>query len=273
MRELGYVVGKNLVIEWRVGEGTERLSDYAAELTRLKVDVLVVAGTPATRAAQAATSIIPIVMAGTNDPVGSGFVKSLARPGGNITGLSLMADELSSKQMELLINTVPKLSNVAVLLAPSNLAHNAILKNIQSAAEKTKISVLRVAARTPQEIDDGFAKMAKMRVEAIIIAPDGLFMGQQREIAELASKYGLPSIFSNNVYAEVGGLMSYGPNRFNSYRRAAHFVDKIFKGAAPADLPVEQPTTFELVINMKTANALHIKIPQSMLIRADRVIE
>ena len=274
MRELGYVEGKNLVIEWRFAEGKfERLAGLAAELVKLKVDVIVTQSTPATSAAQKATATIPIVMSAVGDPVGSGFITSLVRPGRNITGLANMIVELGGKHLEMLSNAVPKLSRVAVLLNPDNESNPATLKTIRAAAQKTNIKILSVEARTPPEIETAFATMVRERARAMILAQDTVFVSQRRRIAELAIKNRLPSIGATQNFAEDGILMTYGTNFADLFRRAATHVDKILKGAKPAELPVEQPTKFELVINMKTAKALGIKIPQSLLVSADRVIE
>ncbi len=274
MRELGYVEGKNLVIEWRFADGKiDRLPGLAAELAQLKVDVIVTAGSQATSAAQKANGTIPIVMGTVGDPVGSGFVKSLAHPGGNITGLSELAVDISSKLLEMLLSVVPKLSRVAVLINPTNSYHAAILSNTQAAAQIVGLKVLPVKAQTPQEIENAFSSMAKENVGAVIITIDSIFNQQQRQISELAVKHHLPSIVAIQQYVEAGCLMSYGASLAGNLLRAATYVDKIFKGAKPGDLPVEQPTKFELAINMKTAKALGIKIPNSILVRADRVIE
>jgi len=273
MRGLGYIEGKNLEIEWRYAEGkSERLPGLAAELLQLKVDVIVVTGS-ATRAAQKATTTVPIVMGSAADPVGAGFVASLARPGGNITGLSILSVDLGPKHLEMLLSMVPRLSSVAVLGNPTNSIHAMNFKNIQAAAQKAGVKILLAEARTPPEIADAFSKMLKEHAGAVIVAPDGFFQQQRRQIAELATKYRLPSISAFREYAESGLLISYGQNLADSYRRAATYVDKILKGAKPGDLPVEQPTTLELFINGKTAKALGLKIPQSLLIMADKVIE
>jgi putative ABC transport system substrate-binding protein len=274
MRELGYVEGKNLIIEWRLAEGkVERLPALAAELVQLKVDVLVAAGVQPTSAAQKATTTIPIVMANSIDPVGSGFVASLARPGGNITGLSNLIGDLSAKHFEMLRSIAPKLSRVAILVNPTNSGHTTILKTVQTAAQKTNVKILPVEARNPQEIESALLAITRQNAEAVIVAND-LFLNQQRhQIAALAAKNRLPSVSAVREFVEAGGLMSYGPNFVENYRRAATYVDKIIKGAKPGDLPVEQPTKFELVINRKTAKALGLTIPQSLLISADKVIE
>ena len=274
MRELGYVEGKNLVIEWRFADNDiGRLSDLAEEFVRLKVDVIVAIGSAATSAAQKATVTIPIIMGSTGDPVGSGFVKNLARPGGNITGITNLITEVAPKYLEMLRSMLPRLSRVAVLLNPANSAHGAILKSVQSAAQRAGMTILPEEARTPQEIDSAFSRMARQNAGAVYVVQDSLFTQQRRQIVELEAKHRLPSITAPREHPEAGGLMSYGPNYADNYRRAATYVDKIFKGAKPADLPVEQPTKFELVINGKTAKALGLTIPQSLLISADKVIE
>ena len=274
MRELGYVEGKNLVIEWRFAEGMyERLPTLAAELVKMKVDVIVPAGTPMIIAAQKATTTIPIVFGGINDPVGSGFVKSLARPGGNITGLSNISVDISAKHLEMLLGMVPKLSRVAVLVNPDNSSHAMVLKSVQSAAQRTNAKILPAEARTAPEIEKVFSAVAGAKAGAVIVAGDALFNQQVRQIAELAAKHRLPSVGAIREYVDAGGLMSYGPSITESYRRAAIYVDKILKGAKPGDLPIEQPTKFELIINGKTAKILGLTIPKSLLISADKVIE
>ena len=274
MRELGYIEGKNLVIEWRFADGKyERLPELAAELVRLKVDVIVSAASQSINALHKATTTIPIVMATSGDPVGSGFVKSLAQPGGNITGLSALINDMSPKQLELLLAMMPKLARLAVLVNPVNLTHASYLKNVRAAAQGTGITVLPVEARTAQEVENAFRMMTQVKAEAVIVATDVLFIQQYRQIAELAAKNRLPSVSNIREYVEAGGLISYGTNLAEQFRRSAIYVDKIFKGAKPGDLPVEQSMKFELLINGKTATALGIKIPQSVLVLADRVIE
>ena len=274
MRELGYIEGKNLVIEWRAAEGkSERLPELAAELVRWKPDLLSTQGTPAAHAAQTATAAIPIVMVNMGDPLGSGLVKSLARPGGNSTGLSLMAAELGPKVLQLLRSMVPKVTRVAVLTNPGNTANTLLLTNVEVAAQKLGVKIQAMKAGTPQEIANGFAVMARQTAEALFVQSDALFLQQKNQIVELAAKQRLPSIGTYGDYVEAGGLMSYGPNLGENFRRAATYIDKIFKGARPGDLPVEQPTTFELFVNLKTAKALGIKVPQSILIQATKVIE
>jgi len=273
MRELGYVESKNLVIEWRFADRGERLSDLAAELVRLPVDVIVTAGTPATSAAQKATTTIPIVMGPIGDPVGSGFVKSLARPGGNITGLTNIIVEIGPKHLEMLLKVMPKLASAAFLLNPENSSNFDALKSVQAAAQKLGVRILPLEARTAQEIEKAFSVMIREHAGAVVLASERLFLTHRRQVADLAAKHRLPSIGAMRELVEDGVLISYGPSYADIYRRAATYVDKIFKGAKPADLPVEQPTKFEMFINNKTAKALGITIPQSLLISADRVIE
>jgi putative ABC transport system substrate-binding protein len=274
MREFGYVEGRNLVIEWRSAEGnSEHLPSLATELANLKVDVIVAGGTPATSAAQKATTTIPIVMGNIGDPVGFGFVKSLARPAGNITGLSAMAGDISLKQLEMLLGMVPKLSRVAVLVNPSNTATIKVLERVQVEAQKRGVKILRAEARTPQEIDNAFSLIRQQNAGALIVLPEGFFQQQKDQIAELTAKHRLPSVAQDRIFSEAGILMSYGPRLTDQYRRAAYYVDRILKGAKPGDLPIEQPMTLELVINRKTAKALGLTIPQELLVRADKVIE
>jgi putative ABC transport system substrate-binding protein len=237
------------------------------------VDAIMALGPPGAIAAQKATTTIPIVFVMSIDPVDAGVVKSLARPGGNITGLSNLAGDISSKHLEMLLTMVPKLSRVAVLVNHANSAHATVLKNVQAAAQKAGIGVLPANAQTPQEIESAFSLMAREQAGAVIVALDPLFIQQVPQIAVQAAKHRMPSIFANREYAEAGGLMSYGQNQIDIYRRAAEYVDKILKGTKPGDLPVEQPTRLESFINCKTAKALGLTIPQSLLISADKVIE
>jgi putative ABC transport system substrate-binding protein len=274
MRELGYVEGKNLIIEWRSAEGKpERLSGLATELVNLKVDVIVAAGTPATSAAQKATATIPIVMGSIADPVANGFVKSLRQPAGHITGLANMSEDVSPKQLEMLLAMVPKLSRVALLVNPSNPANVKSLEIVQAAGLKVGVKILRVDARTPPEIDDAFSWARQQNAGALMMWTEPFFLQQKNQIAELAMKHRLPAMGGDRIYSEAGALMSYGPNIADQYRRSATYVDRILKGAKPAELPVEQPTKFELVINRKTARALGLTIPQTLLLSADEVIE
>ncbi len=272
MRELGYVDGKNLVIEWRSAEGKfERLPGLASELVRLNVDLIVTAGNAAVAAAQKVTSTIPIVIGNGTDPVGAGFVASLARPGGNITGLSNITDDISPKYLEMLVGIVPRLSRVGVLLDGSSSPK--VLSNMRAAASVAKVTVQPYEVRSPEEIEKAFTLMKNDKVGAVIVISTGLFVQQARQIAELAAQHRMPSISGYREYAEAGVMMSYGASFAENYRRIATYVDKIFKGAKPADLPVEQPTKFELIINGKTTKALGLKIPQSLLVMADKVIE
>jgi len=273
MRELGYVEGTNVIIEARFADGkNEPLPALAAELARLKVDVIVATGTPVLRALQHVTTTIPVVSPLTSDPVGDGFAASIARPGGNITGLSISAADLGQKLIELLKAAVPKLSRVAVLLQPENPAHPPRLKRIMSAAQKVGIQVVLAEAGTVQDIEREFAMMTKERANAAIIFPDSFFVQASRPIAAQPLKHRLPSISANREYAEAGGLMSYGANLVDNFRRAATYVDKILKGAKPGELPIEQPPRYHLVINHKTAMALGLTIPQALLRQADEII-
>jgi putative ABC transport system substrate-binding protein len=274
MRELGYVEGKNLIVEKRFADGkAERLQGLAAELVQLKVDVIVAEASPAIVAAQKATTTIPIVMATTGDPVGSGFVKSLARPGGNITGLSNMGGDLGPKLLDLLLSVVPKASRLAVLVSPTSTTYRAIVEGVQGAAQKAGVKTLVIEASSPQEIEKAFSTMARENADAVLVGAAPFFTLQRQQIADLALKYRKPSVFGNPSIVEAGGLMSYGTKFTDNYLRAATYVDKIFKGAKPSDLPVEQSTTLELVLNLKTAKALNLTIPQAILLRADEVIQ
>jgi putative ABC transport system substrate-binding protein len=274
MKELGYVEGGNLHIEWRFADGDYKLlPGMASELVRLKMDAIMALGPPCVSAAQKVTTTIPIVIVVSVDPVAAGFVKSLARPGGNITGLLNLAGDISAKHLEMLLAMVPGLSRVAVLVNPANPAHAQILKNIQAAAQKAGIKTIPLNAQTPGEIESALAAAAKEQAGAVIVGLDPLFIQQVSQIAAQATKHRLPSIFSNREYAEADGLMSYGQNQVEIYHRAAEYLEKIFKGAKPAELPVEQPTKLELLINRKTAKTLGLTIPQSLLISADKVIE
>ncbi len=274
MRELGYVEGRNLQIVWRSAQGKiERLPGLAAELVRLKLDLLATQGTPASQAAQKATATIPIVMISIGDPLESGLANTLARPGGNRTALSLMASELGAKLLEMLREVVPKLARVAVLINPSNDFGSALLKNLQPAALRTGVRLQPLEVSTPEEITNGFAAMARENVGALIVPQDPVLSLNRKQILALAAKQRLPSISTSGGFVESGGLMSYGQNARENPRRAATYVDKIFKGANPGELPVLQPTTFEFFINRKTAAALGIKLPQLLLAQATRVIE
>ncbi len=272
MRELGYVEGRNLAIEWRYAEDKlENLPALAAELVALKPDVLVSAANAGPLALQRATSTIPIVMTSPGDSVAMGLVKSLARPGGNITGNSGI--DLSGKRLELLLDMAPNASPVALLLNPGNTNSRVILDGYNAAAKALGIKMLPVEMHTPQELEGTFAAMARQKARAVIVAPDPLFSANRSRLAELALKHRLPSMTGSQAYVEAGALVCYGPNNPVRFHHAASYVDKIFKGAKPGDLAVEQPTTFELIINLKTAKALGLKVSPTLLARADRVIE
>jgi putative ABC transport system substrate-binding protein len=274
LRELGYVEGQNIAIESRWAEGNyDRLPGLAADLVRLKVDVIVTYGTPASHAAKRATGSIPIVMAGAIDPVASGLFTSVARPGGNLTGLSLMAPELVGKQLEILKDVVPKVSRVALLGNPANGGNAPQVRHAQDAARALGMRLQPLKARGPSEIDTAFAAMTNERAGAVIVLVDAMLLDHRTRIADLAARRRLPAVYGLSDHAEAGGLMAYGPNRLDMFRRAATYVDKILKGAKPGDLPVEQPTKFALVINLKTAKAVGLTIPKSLLLRADEVIQ
>jgi putative ABC transport system substrate-binding protein len=274
LRELGYVEGQNIAIEPRWAEGKyDQYSALAADLVRLKVDVIVAVGGRATQDAQQATRTIPIVMSVVIDPLGSGLVASLARPGGNVTGLTIMASDLVGKQFEVLKEVVPKVSRVALLWNPANPGSAPQLREAEAAARALGVRLQTLEARVPQEIDSAFAAMTRERAGALVVLGDAIFVNQRRQIAELAMKNRLPAISFAREHAEAGGLMAYGANFLDLERRAATFVDKILKGAKPADLPIEQPSKFELVINLKTAKTLGLTIPRSLLQRADEVIQ
>ena len=274
MRELGYIEGQNILVEGRFyGDHTEKLPVLAAELVRLRVDVIVAGAAPAPEAAQRATTTIPIVMAIHTDPVGSGLVANLAKPGKNVTGLSTLGPELVGKRLQLLKEVVPGISRVAVLSNPTDITQALLLREAQVAARSLKVHVQVLEARAPSDFTGAFSAMTKERAGGVIILSSSMFYDQRTRIAELAARSRLPVIYSVKEYVEAGGLMAYGVNLGESFRRAATYVDKILKGVKPADLPVEQPTKFELVINLKTAKALGLTIPPSVLGRADQIIE
>ena len=274
MQALGYEEGRNLLVELRYAEAdAERLDALARELVRIPVDVIVTAGATPTRAAQKATSTIPIVMGTAGDPVGAGFVKSLARPGGNITGLTDLASDMGFKFLDFLKSAVPGLNDVAVLFNPNNPSHAAYVASIQEGARGAGIKVRQFAARGEGDIDGALATMAKDGVRGVIALPDPIFNSRQRDIAALTAELRLPCISGFLQYVHVGGLMHYGPDFSDNVRRAAYYVDRIFKGAKPADLPVEQSARFELAINLKAAEALGVTIPGPLLARADVIVE
>jgi putative tryptophan/tyrosine transport system substrate-binding protein len=274
LREFGYVEGQNLVIAYCGAEGRiERLPDLAAELVQLQVAVMVAVGTAATPAAQGATHTIPIVMTGTSDPVAQGFVASLARPGGNITGLSNLMADLPRKRLEILKETVPHSTRMAVLVNPDNPPAKSVLNDLTVAAQALRLHLHVVELRHAEALDTAFAAMTHEGVDALMVLSDPLLMDELLgRVADLATKSRLPAMYDWKMYVEAGGLMSYGTSLPERHRRAATYVDKILKGATPAELPVEQSTTFELIINLKTAQALGITIPPVLLFQADEVI-
>jgi putative ABC transport system substrate-binding protein len=273
LRALGYVEGQTIIIECRDAAGRyERAVEHAAELVRLKVDVLVTDGLPAARAAKQATTTIPIVMGAVGDPVGGGVVNSLARPGANITGLTLLTAEMNTKRLEFLKAAVPGSSRVALLTNPDNPSVAQGRHESEAAARSLGLTLHVVGARRPEDLDRAFSELLKEQARAVVLLPDPMLFAQGPRIAALAAKSQLPAVGEAREFAAAGGLMAYGPRVTENFRRAALYVDKILKGAKPGDLPVEQPTTFELVINLKTAKALNLAIPQSLLLRADEVI-
>jgi putative ABC transport system substrate-binding protein len=273
LRELGYVEGKNILIEYRYAEGKlDRLSALAAELVRLKVDLIVSGGPPPTRSAKEATATIPIVMAFDDDPVGSGFAASLARPGGNITGLSTLAPEISGKQLELLREIVPKLSSVAVLGNTTQPGHPQALREINLAADSFGVQLQYLEVQGPKDIETAFRAASKERANAVLVQSTPVLFSQRRQVADLAIKSRLPAIYGRPEYVGDGGLVFYGVSYIDLFRRAATYVDKILKGAKPSELPIEQPTKFELVINLKAAKQIGLTIPPNVLARADKVI-
>jgi ABC-type uncharacterized transport system substrate-binding protein len=274
LRDLGYAEGQNIAFEFRWAEGQyDRLPALVAGLIHSKVDVIVAVGGAATRAAQQATRTIPIVMVAVNDPLGSGLVPSLARPGQNITGTSLMAPDLVGKQFEVLKETVPKVSRVALLRNPANPASELQLREAEAAARALGMRLQTLEARGPDDIDRAFAAMTRERASALVVLTDSIFTNQRRQIADLAAERRLPAVYGHIEHAEAGGLLAFSANLLDLERRAAIYVDKILKGAKPGDLPVEQPTKLELVVNLRAAKAIGLTIPPSLLQRADQVID
>lgn len=275
LRELGYVDGENIAFAYRFAEGSfDRLPKLAAELIDLKVDVIVAVVTQASLAAKNATSTIPIVMVAVGDPVSTSIVASLAQPGANITGTSIMSDEVVGKQLELLKEAVPKISRVAVMWNPANPVFQGMqLRAVEAVAQELRLRLQKVEARTPTEIDRAFVAMSKERTRALHLLPDPVFTTQRHQIADLALKYRLPAITGTTETAEAGLLMSYSASFSESAHRAATYVDKILKGTKPADLPVERPKKFEFVVNLKTAKQIGLTVPPNLLVRADRVIK
>jgi putative ABC transport system substrate-binding protein len=274
LRELGYVEGQNVVLEYRFAEGkAERLPDLAAELVSLKVDIIVAGGTPAPLAAKHATSTIPIVMAAAGDPVRTGLVASLAKPGGNVTGLSTFTPELAAKRLQLLKEVVPGVSRVAALWNATNPFTVFNMRETEVAARTLGVQVQSLEVRGSDDFENAFAAAIRGRAGALIVVDDPLTCRHREQLADFAARNGLPTMYGFRQCAGAGGLISFGASLADLYRRAATFVDKILRGAKRADLPVEQPAKFELVINLKTAKALRLTIPQSLLVRADQVIE
>jgi putative ABC transport system substrate-binding protein len=272
--EHGWIEGQNIVVEYRVAEAkTERFPELAAELVRLKVDLIVAASTPAAQATQQATKTIPIVFIMVSDPVASGIVASLARPGANITGLSNMLPEMSGKLLELLKEAVPAATRVAVLYDPANAGKLLEFKELQAAAPALGMKLQSLEVHTDKEVDGAIATMTKARLDGLVTFIDAVTNKHRQRIVDFAAKHRVPSIYQTSEFAEAGGLMSYGLNPNEMFRRAAAYVDKILKGTKPADIPVERPIKFQFVINIKTAKQLGLKIPPNMLVRADRVIK
>src|SRR5262245_14053420 len=272
LRELGYVEGKNISIEWRYAEGKlDRLDEFAAEFVRLKVDVIVTGAPSSTRAVKKATTTIPIVMGWDSDPVANGFVASLARPGGNITGLSSLAPEITGKQLELLKETIPRLAHVAVLRI-AGLSYEQMLREAEPAARAFKVQLQYLDVGGPKDIEPVFREARKRRADAVLVLPSPILESHRTQVTDFAAKNRLPTMFWASENVEAGGLMSYGTNVADLFRRAATYVDKILKGAKPADLPVEQPIKFEFIINLNAAKQIRLTIPPNVLVRADKVI-
>ena len=274
MRELGYVEGRDFIVEWRFAEGKyDRLADFAAEFVRMNFDVIVAFNTRGVVEAQRATKTIPIVFASISDPLGSGLVATLARPGGNVTGVSAGLDETTLKHLDLMRQTVRPLSRLAVLINPDNPLYARMLSRLQSSARDLGITAIPVTARTAEELEGSFAAMRSNRVQAVLVFDDSVFITERQQLAALATRFQLPAIAGNRDYVDAGLLFSYGELIADQFRRSAFYVDKIFRGAKPGDLPVEQPTRFYLAINRKTADALRLTIPPDLLLRADEVIQ
>ena len=274
LRDLGYVEKKNIIIDYRWAEGKyERFPSLIAEMIAIPVDVIVTAGTPASLAVKKATNSIPLVMIAVGDPVGTGLIKSLHHPGGNVTGLTSIAADLEGKRLELLREVIPKVSHVAVLWNPVSPFQVVSEKELKAAAEKLHIKVLSLAVKAAEQLDNAFGIIGKERPEALLVLADRLFLHNRARIMEFAVRNRLPGVHAYQELVEIGGLMSYGPSYPDMHKRAATYVDKILKGRKPADLPVEQPTKFELVINLKTAKQIGLTIPPNVLARADKVIK
>ena len=273
LRDFGYVEGRNLVIDWRYQLGqSDRLPAFAAELVRLKPDIIVADSTVAIRAALQATSTIPIVMASSADAVGTGLVTNLARPGGNVSGVTIMLAEMSAKRLQLLKEAAPSVSRVAVLWDPSLRWHPAMVKEVEAAAPSLGLQQIAIAVRSRGDFGNAFGRIASTHADALFVS-ETMAPAARRQLVDFAAQHRLPTMFMNSDYVTAGGLMSYAPNFSAAFRQAAEYVDKILKGAKPADLPVEQPTKFELIINLKTAKTLGLTIPQTLLLQADHVIQ
>jgi putative ABC transport system substrate-binding protein len=274
LRDLGYVEGQNILIEYRWAEGKyERFPALLAELIAAKVEVIVTAGTPPTQAYQKAKTSIPLVMIAVGDPVGTGIIASLNRPGGNITGLTSISPELEGKRIELLREVIPKLSHIAVMWNPKNAFHAIENKEVESVAAALRLKVLYLAVETQEQLDNAFAQILKERPQALLVLADRVYLHNRARIMDFSVQHRLPGIYAYLELVEAGGLMSYGPSYADMHRRAAAYVDKILKGAKPADLPVERPMKFELVVNLNAAKQIGVKIPPNVLARADRVIK
>jgi putative tryptophan/tyrosine transport system substrate-binding protein len=273
LRDLGYIEGKNILIEYRYAEGVAEFPNLATELVRLKVDVIVVPSTAGAQAAKNATTTIPVVFTSVGDPVGTGVVASLARPGGNVTGLSNLSPELSGKQLELLKEAFPKISHVAVLWETANAGNAASLGEMKVAAEALRVTLQRLEFRGPDDFEPAFSAIKRERASALIVLRNSIIRKHLAQIVDFAAKSRLPAMYPDSLYTDAGGIMSYGPNPFEQSRGAARYVDKILRGAKPAELPVEQPTKFEFVINLKAAKQIGLTIPPNVLARADKVIK
>jgi putative ABC transport system substrate-binding protein len=274
LRDLGYVEGRNVLIEYRWAEGKyERFPALTAELIAQKVDVIITAGTPATLAVKKATTFVPLVMIAVGDPVGTGIVPSLSQPGGNITGLTSISTEMDAKRLELLREVIPSVSHIAVLWNAASPLQVLAEKQVHAAAQGLRMRVLSLGVRTEEEIQNAFAVMVRERPDALLVLADRLLLHHRARIMDFASRQRLPGVYAYRELVEAGGLMSFGPSYADMHRRAAYFVDRLLKGTKPADLPVERPATFDLVINLKAAKALGLTFPQSVLLRATEVIQ
>jgi len=274
LRERGYVSGRDYVADWRFADGRyNRIPGFAEEFVKLKADVIFVGTAAAVEPVRQVTKSIPIVMGYSTDPVGAGFAASMARPGGNVTGLASSAGDASPKQLELLAAVVPRLARLGLLQNPDNSNYAPLLKGTQAAAQQVGLTVVPVDASDPPQIEEAFATFARERVQAVRVLADALYFRYPQQLAELALKHRLPTMFAQREHVAAGGLMSYSESLFEFYRRAAFFVDRIFKGAKPGELPIEQPTRLQLVVNRKTADALGLKIPREVYALADEVIE